>query len=337
MAHRPRLENLVQEQRVRRGWSQEELARQSGLSRAGISAIEVHRLVPSTAAALALAAAFGCRVEDLFRLPLPGSGEAAWAWPPDQVPCRYWLADVGGRKRFYPVEATPLGVTPHDGVFHDGSHQERGHNDPANTLVVACCDPAVGLIAAELAHRAVLGNGLVHAAGVHLARASEPEGNAAAVRAQLGSGYQLLRIARWEEGITFTSSLNIGSVRAAVRPKLRWVGREAGSGARQCLDEILGERRPPRRLASDHRGVAEAVRSGWADVGVCLRLVSEEVGLGFLGVRQEEYDLCFPDRWRSDRRLRALVDVVRSSSYRRSISELPGYESSETGELQSVH
>ena len=69
MADEPRLENDVRAYRDRLGWSQDELARRSGLSRAGISAIETGRLVPSTGAALALARAFGCTVEDLFRLP----------------------------------------------------------------------------------------------------------------------------------------------------------------------------------------------------------------------------------------------------------------------------
>src|SRR5205823_4361280 len=157
---------------------------------------------------------------------------------------------------------------------------------------------------------ALLGQGLVHAAGVHLARAEEPEGNAAAVRSKLGGGYQLLRLAEWEEGITFASGLKVSSVRSAVRSNLRWIGREPGSGARQCLDEILGQKPAPRRLASDHRGVAEAIRNGWADLGVCLRLVSDEARLGFLGVRREVYDICFPNLWKDDRRLRALLDVV---------------------------
>ena len=74
---------------------------------------------------------------------------------------------------------------------------------------------------------------------------------------------------------------------AAMRSDLCWIGREVGSGARQCLEELPGSRRVvPRFMASDHRGVAEAVRSGWADAGVCLRLVSEEAGLDFLAIRQ---------------------------------------------------
>jgi molybdate-binding protein len=89
-------------------------------------------------------------------------------------------------------------------------------------------------------------------------------------------------------------------------------------------------------MASDHRGVAEAVRSGWADAGVCLRLVSEEAGLDFLGVREAAYDLCFPARWEEDPRIQALLEAVRSPAYRQALGELPGYDSAETGDLQHV-
>ncbi len=68
MANPQQFENDLRDRRTLRGWSQEQLARRSGLSRAGISAIETGRLIPSAAAALALAAALECRVEDLFRL-----------------------------------------------------------------------------------------------------------------------------------------------------------------------------------------------------------------------------------------------------------------------------
>jgi molybdate-binding protein/DNA-binding XRE family transcriptional regulator len=354
MASRSSLENQIREHRLGRGWSQEELARRSGLSRAGVSAIEMNRLVPSAAAALALARSLECRVEDLFRLPGTGAeAEApAWAWSPPHEPSRFWHASVGGRTWLYPVEATPLGVVPHDGTFLNGALQNHGRTDPAQTLVVACCDPAVGLLAAELARStrfrliafqrssesalAMLGQGLVHMAGVHLATAGGHEGNADAVKGKLGAGFRLLRMARWEEGVAFSPGLRIRSIRGVMHSGLRWIGREAGSGARQCLDELLGERRPPRRIAYDHRSVADAVRCGWAEVGVCVRLASEEAGLGFLNVREEAYDFCYPASLEGDPRLQALSEVVRSSSYRRMLAELPGYDSSETGDMQDV-
>jgi molybdate-binding protein/transcriptional regulator with XRE-family HTH domain len=345
-------ENDLRNRRTLVGWSQEQLARRSGLSRAGISAIETDRLIPSAAAALALAAALECRVEDIFRLRGDEAPETAWAWSPRREPCRYWKAEVGGSIKLYPAEATGSGVMPHDGVFAGGSLPLGVDGDPERTLVMACCDPAVGLLAAELARVAdirliafprssltalsMMGQGLVHVAGIHLSTAGHAGGNGAVVGRELGAGYNLLRVTRWEEGIAFAPGLRLGFVRQAVESNLRWVGREDGSGARQCLDELFGDRRPPRRLASDHRGVAEAVRSGWADAGVCLRLVSEEAGLDFLPVREEFYDLCFPDRWEGDYRIKTLLQVVRSQPYRKAVGELPGYDNAETGELERV-
>jgi molybdate-binding protein/DNA-binding XRE family transcriptional regulator len=353
MAQRASFETDLRAGRWRRGWSQEELARRAGLSRAEVSAIETGRLVPSTAAALALAAAMECRVEDLFRLGPRETGQAVWAWPPARQPCRYWAAEVGGVVRLYPAEATALGVVPHDGVSdQDVPHRKDSGLDPRRTLVMACCDPAVGLLAAELAGRAgvrllafprpsrtalaLLGQGLVHVAGMHLSRADEPEGHAASVRSLLGAEFALVRVAHWEEGIAFSPALKIPSIKAALGARLRWIGREAGSGARQCLDEFWGGRQSPRRQALDHRGVAEAIRCGWADVGVCLRLVSEEVGLEFLRVRQEAYDLCFPTHSEGDPRIQLLLQIIRSPAYRKRLGELPGYDNAETGVLQHL-
>jgi molybdate-binding protein/transcriptional regulator with XRE-family HTH domain len=352
MAQPSGFETDLRARRTRRGWSQDDVARRSGLSRAGVSAIETGRLIPSAAAALALAEAFGCRVEDLFRIRRRGSEAPSWAWAPRSLPSRFWAAETGGRVRLYPVEAIPLGMVPHDGVAGTGDVVEAAGFDASRTLVVAGCDPAVGLLATEMARTAgirllafprtsraaleLLGRGLVHAAGVHLSRSDDPGGNAVVVRADLGAGYSLLRIACWEEGVALAPGWKLSSVGAAIRSDLRWIGREEGSGARQCLDELLAGRRQPRRVALDHRGVATALRGGWADAGVCLRLVSDEAGLGFLGVRREAYDLCFPTAWQHDPRIEALVQAVRAPAYRRSLGELPGYDNSAGGALEPV-
>jgi molybdate-binding protein/DNA-binding XRE family transcriptional regulator len=349
MATSEQRRNNVKTRRVGRGWSQAELARRAGVSRAAVSAIEVRRLVPSVAAALALATALGCSVEELFGAP---PGAPAWAWTPPDGPCRYWHARVGGRTLLYPVEPTAAGVVRHDGVYRDGSFLPNGGDTPEATVVLATCDPAAALLAGEVARAhgfrllllsrssqqafALLGQGLVHLAGVHLAAAGESDGNARAVRAALGGGYRLLRTARWEEGLAVGPGVGVRSVKEAVRAKLRWVGRELGSAARQCLDELRADRQPPRLLARDHRGVAEAVRCGWAEVGVCLSLVSQEAGLEFLSVRLEDYDLCYPAAGEDDPRIRAVISVVRSATYRQVIGTLPGYDASDAGEIQNA-
>src|SRR5262245_6790960 len=137
MAKPKPFETSLRDRRLLKGWSQEELARHSGLSRAGVSAIETSRLIPSAAAALALAAALGWRVEDLFRLHRAAAPMAAWAWPPGRELCRFWRAEVGGSLWLYPVEATATGMVPHDGVSEAGSYREPDGSDPRRTLILA--------------------------------------------------------------------------------------------------------------------------------------------------------------------------------------------------------
>ncbi len=308
-------------------------------------------------------AALGCAVEALFRLSetSPGANRDCWAWDPPPGACRYWRAEVAGRSLLYPVEASSLGLLPHDGTARDGVLHDLGQNDPARTLVLASCDPAAAFLSAALAHTAslrlivvprssraaleLLAQGLVHAAGVHLARSEHDGGNTAAIRPYLtrtkgaSDKFQLLRLADWEEGIALAPSLRLNTIKSALRAKLRWIGREAGSGARQCLDELLGRSEDARSnrsvmpCARDHRGVAEAIRGHWADAGICLRLTCEEANLKFMSVRREAYDICFPASLAGDHRLRALVEVARSAAFRQTLGELPGYQTVHTGEL----
>jgi molybdate-binding protein/transcriptional regulator with XRE-family HTH domain len=347
----PTKTNHVRRCRQARRWSQQELAQRAGISRAAVSAIEQARLAPSVTAALALARALQCSVEELFADSPAVSPRDQWAWAAPLVPCRYWRAEIAGRRWLYPVESTSIGEVPHDGIFNGKSLRDVDATAAEQVLVVATCDPAVGLLASEYvrqtpfrmlplirsSHSALglMNEGKVHLAGVHLAAGNRGGGNATIVRDQYATGVSLLRVGVWQEGIAFAPRFRLTSARAALGTRLKWVGRELGSGARQCLDELLAGRTPPRHIAPDHRGVALAIGCGWADAGVCLRLASEEAGLGFVCLRREAYDLCFPRALESDHRIRALIDVVRSTRYRRLLDTLPGYETRTTGELSS--
>jgi len=345
--------NRVRERRCLRGWSQLGLAERVGISRTAISAIEVGRAVPSVDAALSLASVLGCSVETLFGARAAGSVEPAWAWPPARTPARYWVAQVHDRVLRYPVEATDIGVVAHDGVCRRGLFGPAGDAAPESTLVLASCDPAVGLLAAEYAGSSgfrliplrrqsqealdLLARGLVHVAGVHFATREAPQENESAVRATLRERARMLCVARWEEGLAVAVGSAVKSVGAALRAKLRWVGREKGSAARRCLDELRRAADPPRHLASDHRGVAEAVRRGWADIGVCHRLAADEARLRFFGVRREQFDLCYPASAAEDPRILALVRTVRSARYRSLLGQLPGYDAAPAGETRALN
>jgi molybdate-binding protein len=298
---------------------------------------------------LALARALGCTVEELFA-PTSNPGPAIeWAVTPSHPRPRYWTAQLGGRLLTYPVEDDSPQLDWHDGVAREDAPPDVNTGIAERTLVVACCDPAAGLLAAEYARQfqfrmivlrrsssqalELLAAGKVHVAGVHLGHSGQRSENAHAARTRLGEGFDLVRVARWEEGLAVSARLSKPSLAGILRSKARWVGREEGSGARQCQDEILGGRPAPRRVAFDHRSVAAAVRCGWADIGPCVRLASEESGLRFLKVTEKDYDLCFAGTAQTEPRLAALLATIRSRSYRARLAELPGYSSKHTGEL----
>jgi molybdate-binding protein/transcriptional regulator with XRE-family HTH domain len=344
--------NRVRSRRQQRGWSQAELAERAGISRAAVSAVEIQRLVPSVAAALALATALDCRVEELFGPARADPEDAKWAWPPTCEPCRYWHARVAGRLLLFPAEAMASGIVAHDGVFRNGTPGATGPLRPDDTLVMASCDPAASLLANEYAraggrrllvlHRSsghalkLLRDGLVDVAGVHLANAKARQRNSLAAQSILGTGYSLVTAGTWQEGLAVRPETQTPSIQSLLRRRLRWVGRESGGGARQCQDELLQDRPGPRRTATDHHGVAEAIRCGWADVGVCVRLACEDAGLRFLSIRTEAYDLCFRTEQEGDPRLRALVAVLRSRSFQQSLSQLPGYDCRASGETMRI-
>jgi molybdate-binding protein/DNA-binding XRE family transcriptional regulator len=337
-----------------RGWSQAGLAERSGVSRAEISAIETGRLVPSVAVALRLAASLGEAVESAFG-DAPRSPDLPWAWTPAGSDTRVWRAEVNGRVHLYPAEPTAVGAIPHDGRLDGASMRCADSAPPERTLIVAGCDPLVGLLVAEMRARhgirvlpllrssaqaiELLRLGLVHAAGLHMA---DPDGrsmNEALVRRAAGRGYRLVHQLRWDSGVALAGDRRERTPTALVRANLRWVNREEGSAARLAFDALLGSRRRPagyEHVVRDHRAVAATVSSGWAEAGVCVRPAALEAHLAFVPLHQEPYELCVAAEQFDDPRVAALVSTMQSGAYRRVVADVPGCVTNETGDVRTV-
>lgn len=337
-----------------RGWSQQALADRAAVSRAQVSAIERGRLVPSVSAALRIAAALGASVETVFGPPADAPS-LHWAWPVPEGDGRVWRAAVGARLLTYPVELTAMGALPHDACVDGTRLAPREPWSPDRTLVLAGCDPLVGLLAQPMLHLHgirllpllrssshaldLLRQGLVHIAGLHMSDDRGRSANAAAVRRVLGPGYRLLHQLRWQTGIVVPASRRERTPAALLRAGARWVNREEGSAARRTLDTLLGAHRVPAgydRVVHDHRAVAATVASGWADAGVCVQPVAAEAHLGFIPVQQEAYELCVADADLDDPRVVALLTTLQSTIYRHRLADVPGCSSAETGSVRTA-
>lgn len=346
MTHQKQPISRIREFRERCGWSQADLAIRAGISRTAVSAIEGERLTPSVATALSLAESFGCTVEELFGRKNK-TASPRWAWLPDRSPGRCWLAELQGEFLAYSPADAGTTYWPHDATDPAQELSNETRELARRTLVIATCDPAVGLLARELwdssgirllaitrsSRQALqaLREGLVHLAGVHLSSQNASE-NRTVAQEILQEEFDLLTIGDWQSGVALSTANGPRSLRSLSQSRLSWIGREKGSGAYECLQQVLGDRLP-KRTARDHKGVAEAIRNGWGDAGISLRWVAEEYGLGFVGVRQEQYDLCLSSRMKHDHRYAALLRAVRSPSFRRALVALPGVAPHRSGDL----
>ena len=193
-----------------------------------------------------------------------------------------------------------------------------------------------------------LKNRQCHFAGSHLLDPATGIYNQAAIREHLAdTPVILLRLVEREQGLILPKGnpQAIKSIDDLARSNLRFVNRQRGSGTRVLLDWEMSRRgiRPKDIPGYDdeeytHMNVAVAVLSGRASAGLGIRSAANALGLDFVPVGQEEYDLVIPKKYwlkqsEGDERMQALIQIIRSDEFKRAALELGGYGVELTGQV----
>jgi putative molybdopterin biosynthesis protein len=227
-----------------------------------------------------------------------------------------------------------------------------------HTVVVLGCDPALALLGAHLARRysafrlawvhhsslaalRMLGRGEAHAAGTHLWDPESGEYNLPYIRRELASRrLVVVTLSQWQQGLIVAhgNPKSISSPAELARRDITIVNREPGSGSRTALDAWLRNVGVPakqvrgytRELRS-HMEVAEAVASGVADTGPGILAVARVLGLDFVPLQEERYDLVIPQEFLNVAPLQALLEVSVSSRFQEELEALGGYDGSRAG------
>jgi putative molybdopterin biosynthesis protein len=77
--------------------------------------------------------------------------------------------------------------------------------------------------------------------------------------------------------------------------------------------------------------VALAVKSGEADAGLCVYSAAEALGLRFIPVASERYEIALRSGYLDDPRVSALCDTIVSPAFKEILDRLGGYDTQETG------
>ena len=69
------------------------------------------------------------------------------------------------------------------------------------------------------------------------------------------------------------------------------------------------------------------------DAGLAVRAAANALGLPFIPIGVEEYDLVIPRRFFDGDAVQALLDVIRGEAFRQTVEGLGGYGTEKTGQI----
>jgi putative molybdopterin biosynthesis protein len=82
-----------------------------------------------------------------------------------------------------------------------------------------------------------------------------------------------------------------------------------------------------------HMAVAAAVLSGAADAGLGIWAAAKALGLDFIPIVTEQYDLVIPTAFYDTPAIQTLMSVINSPTFKKRIAALGGYHIERTGEV----
>lgn len=188
-----------------------------------------------------------------------------------------------------------------------------------------------------------LRQGRAHLGGTHL---FDPETNTYNIpyiqRYLTGVPLKLINLAWRQQGLMVApgNPKGIRTIPDLTRPEARFINRQRGAGTRLLLDHLLQEHGlDPRRIQGyereeyTHMAVAVNVHSGTADVGLGILAAARALGLDFIPLTPERYDLVVPEATFNDARFQTLLAVVRSPEFHQAALALGGYDLKDCGQI----
>jgi putative molybdopterin biosynthesis protein len=81
-----------------------------------------------------------------------------------------------------------------------------------------------------------------------------------------------------------------------------------------------------------HLAVAASIASGRADCGLGIAAAAQALGLDFIPLYQERYDLIIPQRYYEDILLQPLLELLSDRDFKNTVASLAGYNIDQMGQ-----
>jgi putative molybdopterin biosynthesis protein len=207
--------------------------------------------------------------------------------------------------------------------------------NPRFTFSISNIGSLAGLIA--------LNNGNCHVAASHLLDKETGEYNSSFIRKHFPNLKIIaLNLSHREQGliVKIGNPLGIQSLKHLTNTKVRFINRQEGSGTRVLLDYGLKENgiEPEEisgysKVATTHMEVALEVFSGSADAGIGIFAAARMLGLDFIPLATERFDLIVPAENYSSKPIKVMREVLCSEEFKFNMAQLGGYDIRDTGKI----
>lgn len=155
----------------------------------------------------------------------------------------------------------------------------------------------------------------------------------------------LITLVEREQGLIVRAGnpLGLRAITDLVRPGVRMANRQPGSGTRVLLDRLLAAEGLPgsaivgyTRELPTHLAVAAAVAGKSADVGLGVAAAARALGLDFVPLFSERYDLVLLEKEQDAPWFGPLIETLAAPRFQSALGALAGYDTTHTAWIRSV-
>lgn len=132
----------------------------------------------------------------------------------------------------------------------------------------------------------------------------------------------------------------IATVADLAKDGVRYLNRQRGAGTRILFDHHLAKSglTPDKivgygREEHTHMAVAVNIKTGAADCGLGVYAAAKALGLDFVPLARERYDLVIPTAYRDDPKIAAVFEVIAGEAFKAQVRGLGGYETDWSGRI----
>jgi len=230
-------------------------------------------------------------------------------------------------------------VGSHDNTLDLLSDNIRALNNNQITISSSHVGSIGGLMAIK--------KGVCHLSGSHLLDTESGLYNVSYIKKYLPNiSVKLVNLVLRDQGLMILpgNPKKIKGIEDLQGKNISFINRQNGSGTRILFDYKLNQLgiNPETIIGYEneeytHMSVAVAVLSGIADVALGIYAAAKALGLDFIPIVTEQYDLVIPEIYFELDNIQILLETIRSDIFKKGVLKLGGYNVEKTGQIIDIY